>query len=536
MDFGMIRSLAQAPPSQDAWEQLCMALDGLEEGRELERALGYLEGTLRRWPAELRVVPSFWRQEMLEKGKEAMRIARIGQLKQFSSYQLSAIERHDAEGMRYLERLEIVAFSGTMAELGVLLCMPGFEGLKTLELMSLTNRRTTGKGWASLRDTIAMRPQLRRLELRKNKLMKTAYYLTLFKQDMGLDALTIERSKLDEASLAGVVKQLGWGLSVLDLGGNDLGDEGWIALSRGDISGLRSLRLDRTRGGDAGAKALAARGLGRLEHLSMLNTSMGEVGFAALMGADLSSLRTLEVDLRGEHAGVGEALARAEGLEKLERATLRFNSSHDDGLCETIAGVEAFRGVRELTLGQVPPDGLATLLRSRAFQSVERLTLDMVEMTDGVWQALTSSEHLGRLTDLTISRAPGSDVREDGFGRFCLGEGVGALQYLTFSQCKWNVLERLANSPRIGMLTSLAVENSEFDEANLRRLFANEEAARMERFVIHPARVMTTEEAEACLGGTHYPVKWTPPFCALRANARADARAARERWRHWWQR
>ncbi len=536
MDFGMIRSLAQAPPSQDAWEQLCMALDRLEEGCELERALGYLEGALRRWPAELRVVPSFWTQEMLEKGKEAMRIARIGQIKQFSSHQLRGIERHDAEGMRYLERLEIVAFGGTMSDLGLLLCMPGFEGLKALELMSLSNRRTTLKGWASLRDTITLREGLERLELRKNKVMTPRIYEELFKVDLTIDALTIERSKLDAESLAGVVKQLEWGLSALDLGGNDLGDEGWIALSKGDISGLRSLRLDRTRGGDEGAKALAARGLGRLEHLSVLNTSMGEVGFAALMSADLGALRTLEIDLRGEYKEVGEALDRVQGLEQLERVTLRFNSDHDTGLCEAIAGVEAFRGVRELTLGQAPPAGLVTLLRSWAFQNVERLTLDMVEMTDEVWQALVSSEHLGRLTDLTISRAPGSDVPAEGFGRFCLGQGVGTLQHLTFSQCNWNVIERLANSPRIGMFTSLSVENSEFDEANLRRLFANEEAARMERFVIRPARVMTIDEADACLGGSHYPVKWTPPICALRASARADARAIRERWRHSWQR
>ena len=538
MDFGMIRSLAQAPPSKDAWEELCKTLDRTQEPRDLERALGYLEGALRRWPRAWRVVPQLWRSDMMGEGKEAMRVARVGVLKQSQSGHIASASAARGQGMRHLDRLELVSYGGDIVSLTTLLGVDGLKGLRELELSSMrlsgrSNKRSFLSHIRAFGACVNAHERLETFELRGTKTFDATCYAALLEHPLGLKALTIERSGLTSDQMKLIAGQVRSGLERLDLGGNDLGDEGWSALAAQDLSGLRSLRLDRTRGGDVGARALAARPMPDLEQLALIHVSMGEVGVAAWLSAPLERLRDLELDLSGEHAALAAALSAARGMEKLERLMLRFNTDDDEKLCDALADVSVFRGARDVNLSQLSPEALATLLRSAAFEGVERLTLDLVEMTDEVWEALVSSEHLSRLTDLTVFRSDDASLDGPGYGRFCAADGLRALQRLTYDRCKWNGLSRLANSARVGTLTSLTLRNSAFDEAELVRLFANEGVARMERFELCPNRLMTKGEAMACLNAEHHPSEWSPPFAALKAFSRAEAREARSLWSRW---
>ncbi len=290
------------------------------------------------------------------------------------------------------------------------------------------------------------------------------------------------------------------------------------------------LRLDRTKGGDEGALALAGRAMPDLEVLSCLHVDMSEVGVAAWMGAQVERLRVLELDLRGSSHGLAQALASAGHLGQLERVKLRFNCDDEFALCEAMAAQDTFSGVREVHLLELRPSSIEALLRSRAFEGVEVLTLELVRVTDAVWDAFATSEHLSNLADLTIKRSANADLATPGHLGFCNGHGLDALRRVTFEDCRWEPLRHLANKARLGTLEELTVTRSEIGLAWLRKLFGNPEFERVTRFTLETSSALSEEAARVCVHPEHHPKEWSPPYAAIKALSKAEVRAARRAW------
>ena len=158
------------------------------------------------------------------------------------------------------------------------------------------------------------------------------------------------------------------------------------------------------------------------------------------------------------------------------------------------------------------------------------LTLELVRVTDAVWDAFATSEHLSNLADLTIKRSANADLATPGHLGFCNGHGLDALRRVTFEDCRWEPLRHLANKARLGTLEELTVTRSEIGLAWLRKLFGNPEFERVTRFTLETSSALSEEAARVCVHPEHHPKEWSPPYAAIKALSKAEVRAARRAW------
>src|SRR5205823_5823989 len=148
------------------------------------------------------------------------------------------------------------------------------------------------------------------------------------------------------------------------------------ALARSpNLPGLRRLELPRNRIGDAGAEALACSPHLRLERLSLLANALGPAGAEALADSDLlAGLRALDLSYNDVGAGV-RALAGADlaSLRVLELSGLHFDRASAEAFAElpSFPRLRALllRGPRELT------DVLATFAESPLLATLTHLDL-----------------------------------------------------------------------------------------------------------------------------------------------------------------
>jgi uncharacterized protein (TIGR02996 family) len=167
-------------------------------------------------------------------------------------------------------------------------------------------------------------------------------------------------------------------LESLDVGSNNLGDDGAWALLQARLPALRSLTMSGNWLGDGAARALAAAPL--LAHVSELDLSRNSLG----------------------PAGV-EALAGSVHASGLRALWLGFNPVGDSG-----AITAARLPLRRLYLGrtQVGPAGISALSGSATLAGLTHLDLDYNPRPADGLRALLRSPHLGRLEALYLRFEP----------------------------------------------------------------------------------------------------------------------------------
>jgi hypothetical protein len=193
--------------------------------------------------------------------------------------------------------------------LGELVVGPGLSGLTYLNIAGTVG--VTVDGLAAL---LASPLRLRCLNCGCCGLGDTAGELLAASPMLAnLRDLDCQGNDWTEQGVRALVAASGLALTHLDLGLNNIGDEGAIALAscRG-LVGLRALRLgsfdyeDEVRIGDRGARALAAGPWVGLEELDLSYHAIGDAGAQALARSDvLAGLHRL--DMRSPMALYGEA-------------------------------------------------------------------------------------------------------------------------------------------------------------------------------------------------------------------------------------
>jgi hypothetical protein len=516
--FGVIRSAAQAPPSKEAWEYVCQLVDSVREPGELERAMGYLESSLRDWPVALRQPPKHWRRKIMS-GDASPRY-RLIRTMLLSSTTQRYVERAVATGLpgaARVEHLDVQGESFDPAGLVVLLdsaCFPALEGLRFDRFAWGTSRAWRGFGKA-----LAARPRLTRVHLSDSHHLATQCVKALGGHAHGLTSITIEGSAFDGqqvANLARVLDAPTSQITALGLPNNRCGSEGWRALAGPGLARLESLDLSSTLGDAAAARALTARPLPNLRHLDVRHNALGGEGIAALLEAT-SGLESLGVDLYGDTDDVAAALARPGALASLRRLTVQFTSGGQRRLVEALAVAGAFEGLEHLSVRNLSQRGAKVLLAQDLGQ-LTTLELDAGHTRTDTWDAAAQNASLDRLESLRLNDC--AWVEGEGWARFCGGAGFAGLTRLELEGCGGDPLERLAGSDRVSSLARLSLRRVPSDGAALARLFADPRVARLEAIELEMDRLPTPEEAAALVGAEHTPRFWRVPKSARKVARR----------------
>ena len=205
-------------------------------------------------------------------------------------------------------------------------------------------------------------------------------------------------------------------LTSLDLGGNDIGDQGAAALSAfAGLHGLESLSLWNSSGyyslamHEVGAMVLArSRTLSQLRRLDLNDHQIGDTGLRELAQAeDLSRLTHLELQRNGI-GGIGDfgmqAIALSPYLTQIRHLDLTGNEIGIGGgrALAIWEGLEQVRclGLEGCSLGDA---GVQALARSVHVEGLRTLKLGRNRLTDRGAQALLESPYLSASLKLDLN-------------------------------------------------------------------------------------------------------------------------------------
>jgi len=336
-DFGDVRSLMNEPYSAQIWDQVCAWVQEFEGDELKARVLPYMDGHLRRWTDEQRVVPRTWLQRLIEdQGVPWMPVAKAliahrVQLKSRrhwikQSYEISRIlERSE------LRHIAVIDFSYSWfapQDLAAFKASPHLDQLFRLVLRGVTLE--DGVVWGTLFDATSM-PELASLDMSSCKLDDEDAERLVYAKNFGE---LVELSLWDNHLTRHAMVALGEAprtanLQILDLGRNPLGQPGLEALGH---RGLRALRLDQTQLGDKGAEWLASAGFHELEELNLWKNAVGDDGVAALAASpSLGGLHMLNLGRNDVGDAGAMAIAESSVLTELRELNLFGNRISDAG-------------------------------------------------------------------------------------------------------------------------------------------------------------------------------------------------------------
>jgi hypothetical protein len=145
------------------------------------------------------------------------------------------------------------------------------------------------------------------------------------KKDVVIETLDLYRNNIDDT--AGLLFPNS--LQVLNLGSNNIGDEGAKGLPLAGLSKLQTLNLGGNNIGAEGAKGLPLAALSKLTSLSLIDNNIGAEGAKGLSLATLTALKTL--GLFGNN--IGDEGARGLQLPlMLQFLGLSYNNITDEGV------------------------------------------------------------------------------------------------------------------------------------------------------------------------------------------------------------
>lgn len=515
--FGTLRSLTQAPPAPLVWERLCLILDEVREPHEFEQAIAYLQGALRRWPDELREVPSRWRK--LAATDDRVRRLELTRALHLKQLRYDALTRQlDARGHIFnsVSRLVLDECQVPVDDITGLLRRDEVRQLEYLEL----GRFPLSYGerfYGQLGTSIAEHPNLTALVLNKNgkqrywqerlrALLKTAGPSL---KELGLPGMWLDEVELGQVSRAVDPSRL----EHLDLSNNKLGDYDGGAFEDAHWGALRRLDLSNCSLSDAAIQRLSAVKFPALRELSVAGSRMGPDGLRALTEAEWPSLERLGFVLYGDRAPLRAVLSDAPALCEVSEVAVRLDSGLDAELFEHLPGA-SFEAVRELDVTCTSPELLVSFLRSRPWERLDRVILRRAEVTGELWRVFESPTFDG-VRELTFDRCVFED--SEPYERFGEGVGLPRLESLTYERCKGSVLGAIAGTERLGRLGALHLERSELPEEVLLELFGNAALKMLPYLSMTLAQGLSKESAEAIRTTRHRPALFIIPPAVARA-------------------
>lgn len=255
--FGEVRSLLNQTPDAKRWRRLCELLDQFEPARLDDMVIPYVEGSVARWPVELRVAPESWMLRAIE--GEALLFWSIVRKIDASYHYLDASQALELLQSERLEKVEILDLSSNRI---------GAVGARTLAGVEwLRSVRWLGMGFNAVGSA---------------------------------GAIALARAEFLD------------GVEYVDLESNELGEHGIRALSEaGWFSRVKDLSLKRNRFGGAIAMEALLDAVDGVKRLVLDRNHLSSAGVQVLSNAALPELRSLE--LRG-------CSIRSEGLDALSKA------------------------------------------------------------------------------------------------------------------------------------------------------------------------------------------------------------------------
>jgi hypothetical protein len=224
-------------------------------------------------------------------------------------------------------------------------------------------------------------------------------------------------------------------LKSLNLGQNNLGDEGWVHLSKMPLDNLTELDISGTSGGDLGATALShsshlanlrvlraawnrisdqgARDIAtsdlvsNLLSLDIAENPIGDQGALALASTPgLASLRFLRA---GNFSSLGASyFAKSSHLLNLEGLILNFDDESCKGTID-LSESEILHNLLQLHLGYCVGDsGVMALSKNTNFKRLRRLSL-LGPITGKGMQSLANASSLAQLWELSLNSCPIGD-------------------------------------------------------------------------------------------------------------------------------
>jgi Leucine-rich repeat (LRR) protein len=178
-------------------------------------------------------------------------------------------------------------------------------------------------------------------------------------------------------------------LTSLDLGKNDIGDEGAKSLASGRLISLKTLYLGYNSIGDEGTQALASGNLTALTCLNLESNNIGDEATQAIASGNLTALTKLNLVYNDIGAAGAKALASGK-LTALEMLDLQVNRIGTEG---------------------------AKALASGNLTSLTGLNLGHNDIRDTGSKALTFG-NLAALTELALGR---NNIRDEGVKAFASG-------------------------------------------------------------------------------------------------------------------
>lgn len=317
--FGEVRALLHGASSQGAWEALCGLWSAPQAVQHTAQWLPYAASMLEPWPWALRVAPQAWGEAALRgevlaswslvrdwaapaSGLDAAMIAQLGAWGAFAPLRSLKIGGLEDESLRVLlevsggELVSLQVHHHALTARGARLLVE-HPIASRLERLALTQGPLGSQALVSL--WCARWGALRALRLDHNPLSQGPRVGALTGAPMsslfgGVIAPCLAASTLEEVGLTGgdlsyeaVDALLGDGherLSRLDLGSNQLFDEGVRRLVRCRLPALRRLDLSYNGITHMGASALAeAPWVSGLEELTLDGNALGDAGYTALV-------------------------------------------------------------------------------------------------------------------------------------------------------------------------------------------------------------------------------------------------------------
>jgi Leucine-rich repeat (LRR) protein len=223
----------------------------------------------------------------------------------------------------------------------------------------------------------------------------------LHRADLNLNRCNLTRDDVNTIANSASLKSL----TSLDIGNNDIDDDGALALANSEHLRLRSLELRGNSISDAGVTALAnSDKLAALSSLDLGNNAIDDDGALALANSERLRLQSLE--LRGNRicdAGV-TALANSEIARSLKSLGLRNNLGISPDGVITLANSDKLSGLASLDLRGnyfVGNEGAIALANSRHLRLMS-LDLGGCSISDRGAAILARSDTARSLTSLGL--------------------------------------------------------------------------------------------------------------------------------------
>jgi len=425
-------SLLRAAPSFDAWNELCAALDALE-GAELEAALDRAETALASWPPRERSNGAW-----LEDDPRAR------------------IVRHHYAGGRRKSLADTEADLVAIAPHCISLSVRGQVGP---ELAALLTKHAAKLGHVT------------HLDLEGCKLgSEGAKHLAASGAFERVTHLDLRGCMIDGEGMEALASApLMAGLVELSLGSNALGPRGGEALAKAPLEGVRRLDLDRAELEDEGVAAVAKASMPALEEVVLQSTGAGPLGAAGWGGAELPTLRSLDLS-RNRNLGEAGAKALAEtfSLPAVEALNVSVCSLGSAGIA-ALARCEAMASVRALDLRGNEAGWKGAKALANGVLRPKELAFGHNELKPKGAALLAGAPWFAELEAL--------DVRFDGLklegARTLLDAGEGLREIVLADNGLGKSMKELAALPSLARLEKLDLDRNGIDGEGANALFAS---------------------------------------------------------------